>query len=126
MIITLLLCGRSISQIDTNQKVIISRAIADSIGKDLLRGDICKQEIKIVRDNLKLTEEKVTLKDEIINQLKFKIIDLDSINKKQAEISSKQEQISKTFEKQLKSQKITSNIYKIFTILSVGYLLIHR
>ena len=72
----MLICGNVISQTGipkSNSKVsnlvTIDTLIARKIANDLVSGDFCRAEIKLVRSNLLLTKKEVTLKDSIINTL---------------------------------------------------------
>jgi len=127
----MLVCGKSISQTDTQKSnlVCIDTTIARRIAIDLVAGDECKQEIQLVKNNLMLTEYKVKLKDSIINKLEEKEYDLNDIISQKDEMYSKQEEISKTLQKELRSQKATSWIYKILSALGLAtttYLLIGK
>lgn len=127
----MLVCGRSISQTDTQKSnlVCIDTTIARRIAIDLVAGDVCKEEIQLVKNNLMLTEYKVKLKDSIIDKMEEKEYDLNAIISQKDDMFSKQEEISKTLQKELRSQKTTSWIYKILSILGLTtttYLLIGK
>jgi len=125
----MLVCGRSISQNVTQTKtlpvlipqnsVVIDTAVARLIGTDLVSGDICKVEIKLVRSNLDLTQKEVILKDSIINTLGKQKEKLNLIISKKDEMFTKQEEISSTFKKELSKQKRTTFLYKFFSLLGV-------
>lgn len=127
----MLVCGKAISQVDTqkNNLVCIDTTIARKIAIDLVAGDVCKQEILLVKNNLLLTESKVKLKDSIIYKMEEKEFDLNYIISQKDEMITKQEEISKTYKKELKKQKATSWLYKILSILGVvstSYLIITK
>jgi len=129
--ITMLVCGRSISQTDIQKSklVCIDTTIARRIAIDLVAGDECKQEITLVKNNLLLTQYKVSLKDSVINQMEQKEYDLNDIISRKDEMLKGQEEISKTLQKQLRNQKVTSWLYKILSVLGVAstsYLIISR
>lgn len=121
----MLVCGRSISQtatkITTNQQnsVVIDTTVARLIANDLVSGDVCKAEIKLVRSNLALTKKEVVLKDSIINTLGKQKEDLNLIISKKDEMFVKQEEISNTFKKELSKQKGTTFLYKMLSMLGV-------
>ena len=83
----MLLCGRSISQTATQinkapqeqNKVVIDTSMARKIATDLVKGDVCRAEIKLVKDNLKLTKEEVAKKDSIIKTMRRQKNDLNLI-----------------------------------------------
>jgi len=99
--------------------VVIDTAVARLIGTDLVSGDICKVEIKLVRSNLDLTQKEVVLKDSIINTLGKQKEKLNLIISKKDEMFTKQEEISSTFKKELSKQKRTTFLYKFLSLLGV-------
>jgi hypothetical protein len=125
----MLVCGRSISQTVTLQKlpipqkqensVVIDTTIAILIAKDLVSGDVCKAEIKLVRSNLALTKKEVVFKDSIINTLGTQKEKLNLIISKKDEMFSKQEEISNTYKKALSKQKTTTFLYKLLSLLGI-------
>ena len=127
----MLVCGRSISQTDTQKSnlVCIDTTIARRIAIDLVAGDECKAELQLVKNNLMLTNYKVKLKDSVINKLEEKEYDLNLIISKKDEMFKGQEEISKSLQKELRSQKATSFLYKILSVLglcSTTYLLLPK
>jgi len=127
----MLVCGKSISQTDTqkNNLVCIDTTIARRIAIDLVAGDECKAELQLVKNNLVLTNYKVKLKDSVINKLEEKEYDLNLIISKKDEMFKGQEEISKSLQKELRSQKATSFLYKILSVLglcSTTYLLLPK
>ena len=115
----MLLCGRSFSQTDTKNKVVIDTATARKIAIDLVKGDECKEELKIVNQNLKLLNDKLIIKDSIIENNKNQIINLDKIVKgkdKLLEISDENLSITK---KQLYKSKINNVFWKATTSMSI-------
>jgi hypothetical protein len=122
----MLVCGRSISQTVTQKeshpqqnKVVIDTTIARFIAVDLVKGDVCKEEIKLVRSNLFLTKKEVVLKDSIISTLGKQKDGLNLIISKKDEMFSKQEEISNTFKKQLSKQKGNTFIVKALLVVSI-------
>jgi hypothetical protein len=123
----MLVCGRSISQTVTQKKsyplqtqenkVVIDTAVARLIANDLVSGDFCRAEIKLVRSNLQLTKKEVTLKDSIINTLGEQKEKLNLIISKKEEMFIKQEEISNTYKKELSKQKGTTFLYKALSLL---------
>ena len=125
----MLVCGSSISQTVTpykslplqtqENKVVIDTSIARFIAKDLVSGDVCKAEIKLVRSNLALTKKEVVFKDSIINTLDKQKEKLNLIISKKDEMFTKQEEISNTYKKALSKQKTTTFLYKLLSLLGV-------
>jgi len=125
----MLVCGKSISQTVTQKKsyplqtqenkVAIDIIIARLIANDLVSGDVCKEEIKLVRSNLDLTKKEVVLKDSIINTLGKQKEALNLIITKKDEMFIKQEEISNTYKKELSKQKRTTFLYKFLSVLGL-------
>jgi hypothetical protein len=122
----MLICGNAISQTGipkSNSKVsnlvTIDTLIARKIANDLVSGDFCRAEIKLVRSNLLLTKKEVTLKDSIINTLGKQKEALNLIISKKDEMFTKQEEISNTYRKELSKQKTTTFLYKALSLLGI-------
>jgi len=122
----MLVCGNAISQTGipkSNSKVsnlvCIDTLIARKIANDLVSGDFCRAEIKLVRSNLLLTKKEVVLKDSIINTLGKQKESLNLIISKKDEMFTKQEEISNTYRKELSKQKATTFLYKALSLLGV-------
>lgn len=81
--------------------------------KDLLSGDSAKAQLKLTEVQLKETENKVLLKDSIINNLRLKesnyMIMVDAEKEKYKIVS----EYSKQLEKDLKIQKVKNKFNKI-------------
>ncbi len=114
------------SQTDTSKvkptdttKVVLTPEVAKQVVKDLIRYDGCKEELKLTQDKVIKLEEREVQKDTIISLLK----DKDKNN--QFIISQKDQQIklyddmSKDLQKELKSQKRTTFLYKVGTVLGI-------
>jgi hypothetical protein len=113
------------SQIDTNKiksdttKVVLTKEVAKQVAKDLIKLDGCVEELKLTQEKVIKLEERETQKDTIISLLK----DKDKNN--QYIISQKDQQIklyddmSKDLQKELKSQKRTTFLYKVGTVVGI-------
>jgi len=126
--IILLTSGKSISQTDTS-KVVITTTIAKKIATDLIGGDFCKKKLDILELNIKELEKKVVVKDSMIFNREFKITNLNSIISKKDEMFTMQEEISKTYLKDLRKSKRTTFFYKIFAFIGVtttGYFILTK
>ena len=125
----MLVCGSSISQTVTQKKsyplqthenkVVIDTTVARLIANDLISGDVCRAEIKLVRSNLALTKKEVVFKDSIISTLGTQKEKLNLIISKKDEMFTKQEEISNTYRKALSKQKATTFLYKLLSLLGV-------
>ncbi len=118
----MLVCGKSFSQTDTKNKVVIDTSVARKIAIDLVKGDECKKELLIVKENIKLLNQKVSVKDSIINNQKNQIVNFNKMveaNDKLLKISN--ENLSNT-KKELSKSKKNTLFYKLTTIVSIGLL----
>jgi hypothetical protein len=121
--IILLTSGKSISQTDTS-KVVITTTIAQKITTDLIAGDFCKKKINFLELNIKELEKKVVVKDSMIFNRESKITNLNTMLLKKDEMFTMQEEISKTYLKDLRKSKRTILLYKVFAIIgatTTGY-----
>ena len=121
----MLVCGNAISQTDTKIKskesclVCIDTSIAKKIGNDLVSGDVCKAEIKLVRQNLKLIQKKVAFKDSVINAKDKQIDNFNLIIQTKDEQYKNQLEISKTYKSDLDKITRKSAFYKITTFIAL-------
>lgn len=133
----MLICGNAISQTGTQIKintdksnlVCVDTIIAKKIAKDLVSGDVCKEEIKLVKENLNLTEKKVIVKDSIIKGLEEQKLNLNLIITEKDKQFQLQKDISDSFKKDLSKQKRTTFMYKALSLIgiaSTGILILTR
>ena len=121
--------GKSISQTDTKNKVVIDVEIAKKIANDLVAGDVCKAKLKITENNIYLLEKKISLKDSVILNLEKQNFNLGLVISYKDDAMIKQEEISKTYKAQLRKSNTATFIYKIFAyigIASTGYLILNK
>lgn len=119
--------GKSISQTDTKNKVVIDVEIAKKIANDLVSGDVCKAKLKITENNIFLLEKKVSLKDSVIANLEKQNYNLGLVISYKDDAMMKQEEISKSYKSELRKSKTATFIYKVFAYIGIGatgYLLI--
>ena len=122
-----MLSGKSISQTVTNNKVVIDVEIAKKIANDLVSGDVAKAKLKLTEDNILLLEKKVVVKDSVINILEKQKSNLNLVITYKDDIILKQEEISKTYKKELVKSKTKTFFYKVFAyigVASTGFLLL--
>jgi hypothetical protein len=122
-----MLSGKGISQTVTNNKVVIDVEIAKKIANDLVSGDVAKAKLKLTEDNILLLEKKVVVKDSVINILEKQKSNLNLVITYKDDIILKQEEISKTYKKELVKSKTKTFFYKIFAyigVASTGFLLL--
>lgn len=87
--------------------------------KDLLNGDGNKIQIVELNKELDLTREKVKLKDSVIFTLNSKVVNLETIILTKDEQFKLQQELSKKLEKELKSQKRKTFLYKLGTTVGI-------
>jgi len=121
LISLLLLSWSSFSQQDIAKDSIVSLKVpvVRLVIKDLIEGDGTKEELKEVNTLLELTNEKINLKDQEISTLGLKIQNLELVIKTKDEQFSLQEELSKKLQKELRTEKTKSFLYKIGTGVGV-------
>ncbi len=116
----MLVCGKSFSQTDTKNKVVIDTSIAKKIAIDLIKGDECKEELKITKNNVLLLEKKVSLKDSIIICNKNHINNLDKIVEGKDNLLKISEENLSTAKKQISKYKGNLFLWKTITLVTIG------
>lgn len=84
--------------------------------KDLVTFDGIKLELVETKELLKLSHDKLVLKDSVITNLNGKVINLQSIIDKKDEQFGLESEKSKQLEKELKRQKRNTFLWKLGTI----------
>lgn len=116
-------CGNAISQTGIQKKtdslklVCIDTSIARKVAFDLVDGDICKAEIKIIKKNLELSKDKLVLKDSIIMGKNNQIVILKDIIQNKDEQYNLEKDKSNEIVKELKAEKRKSFFYKLTSFL---------
>ena len=126
LIILMMMSLKGFSQNDTVPSSIqLKKPIAKLVIKDLIQGDGAKEELILSTDKIYLLEEKIILKDSIINNLDSQIGNFNSIlNTKSDQLLLSQE-LSKKLQTDLKKQKLTTKLVGGAGILvAVGVVLI--
>jgi len=123
LISTVILSSTAFSQIDTTTKVkYFTIPVVKLIVKDLLSGDSAKAQLKVTELQLLETEKKVVLKDSIINTMKIKEINYQTIIAAEKEKFQIVENYSKTLEKDLRKERVKSKFKSIMGTAIVGVL----
>lgn len=95
----------------------------------MIAGDFCKKKIDLFQLNIKELEKKVVLKDSMIFNRESKITNLNFMLLKKDEMFTMQEEISKTYLKDLRKSKRTTLLYKVFTLIgatATGYYILKK
>jgi hypothetical protein len=93
--------------------------IVKKITQDLLRLDSCKENLNKTNEELSEVYKKITLKDSVINDMKIKEVNFNSIIEKERIKNELSENRVKKLEMDLTVQKVKG---KITTILSGGFI----
>ena len=88
--------------------------------KDLVKFDGLKLELVQTNDLLKLTNDKLILKDSVITNLNGKVVNLQTIIIKKDEQFSLEREKSLQLQKELKGQQRKTFLYKVGTWIGVG------
>ena len=84
--------------------------------KDLITFDGAKLELVETRELLRLSNDKITLKDSVISNLNDKVFNLEDIIDKKDEQFGLESEKSKSLEKELKRQKRNTFLWKMGTL----------
>lgn len=86
--------------------------------KDLVTFDGLQLELAETKELLRLSNDKVVLKDSVITNLNGKVINLQSIIDKKDEQFGLESEKSKSLEKELKRQKRNTFLWKMGTLVA--------
>lgn len=117
----MLVCGKSFSQTDIRSKVVIDTSIARKIAIDLIKGDECKQELKIVYKNIDLLKEKIEVKDSIINNHKNQIVNANKIVENKDKLLEISDENLANAKKEIKKNKAKTFFWKTATLVTMGF-----
>lgn len=108
---------RGFSQQGTIQDSIVSIKVpvARLVIKDLLTGDGAKQELAQANLQLGLYKSKVNLKQEEVNLLNIKVVNLEDVLQSKNEQFKLQTELSNKLEKELRAEKRKTLLYKVGT-----------
>jgi len=103
--------------------------VVKQIMKDVISGDSAKAQLKLTEEQLVQTEQKVILKDSIINTLRLKEDNYQNIISSEKQKFEIMEKYSKKLEFDLKKEKVKSKFKSIIgtgVILVLGFLMITK
>jgi len=98
----------------------LKKPIVKLVIKDLITGDGAKEELNLVTEKIKIYEQKVVLKDSIINNLNIKINNFNSIISTKSDQLSLSQKLSKKLQTDLKKQKLKTKIMGGAGIIAVA------
>ena len=111
LMILMMMSLKGFSQNDTLQSSIqLKKPIAKLVIKDLITGDGAKEELALNIDKLQILEQKITLKDSIIVNLKSQIGNFNSILNTKSDQLALSRELSQKLQNDLKKQKLTTKL----------------
>ena len=123
----LMMSSKSFSQTATDSTLIrLEKPIARLVIKDLIVGDGTKQELSFTQDKVKLLEQKIVLKDDIIYSLNTQIFNYKSIIDTRSEQLALSQELSNRLQNDLKKSQIKNKMVAgtgILGILTVLFIL---
>jgi len=127
LIAIMMMSSKSFSQTATDITLIrLEKPIVRLVIKDLIVGDGTKQELFLTQDKVKLLEQKIVLKDDIIYSLNTQIFNYKSIIDTRSEQLALSQELSNRLQNDLKKSQIKNKMVAgtgILGILAVLFIL---
>ena len=127
LIAIMMMSSKSFSQTATDITLIrLEKPIVRLVIKDLIVGDGTKQELFLTQDKVKLLEQKIVLKDDIIYSLNTQIFNYKSIIDTRSEQLALSQELSSRLQRDLKKSQIKNKMVAgtgILSILAVLFIL---
>ena len=98
----------------------LKKPIARLVIKDLIIGDSFKDELKLITTKYSLLENKVVLKDSVINNLNFQISNFNSILETKGSQLEFTKQLNDKLKLEIKKQKIKNKILGGAGLVALG------
>jgi uncharacterized coiled-coil protein SlyX len=112
--------SKAFSQSDTNITLIqLEKPIVRLVIKDLIVGDGAKQELFLTQDKVKLLEQKIVFKDNIITNLNTQIFNYKSIIDTRSEQLALSQELSSRLQNDLKRSQIKNKMVAGTGILGI-------
>ena len=93
-----------------NSSIQLQKPIAKLVIKDLITGDGAKEELVLTTDKLNLLEQKIVLKDSVINNLELQVNNFNSILSTKSDQLALSQELSKKLQTDLKKQKLKTKL----------------
>ena len=120
LIAILMMSSKSFSQTATDSTLIrLEKPIARLVIKDLIVGDGTKQELSLTQDKVKLLEQKIILKDDIIYSLNTQIFNYKSIIDTRSEQLALSQELSSRLQRDLKKEQVKGKMVAGTGILGI-------
>ena len=88
----------------------MQKPIAKLVIKDLITGDGAKEELVLTTDKINLLEQKIVLKDSVINNLELQVNNFNSILATKSDQLAISQELSKKLQTDLKKQKLKTKL----------------
>ena len=93
-----------------NSSIQLQKPIAKLVIKDLITGDGAKEELVLTTDKINLLEQKIVLKDSVINNLELQVNNFNSILATKSDQLALSQELSKKLQTDLKKQKLKTKL----------------
>lgn len=93
-----------------NSSIQLQKPIAKLVIKDLITGDGAKEELVLTTDKINLLEQKIVLKDSVINNLELQVNNFNSILATKSDQLAISQELSKKLQTDLKKQKLKTKL----------------
>ena len=120
LILLMMMSLKGFSQNVTDSTSIqLKKPIAKLVIKDLITGDGLKEELTLSISKIKLLEQKVVLKDSVIENLNFQVGNFESIMLTKTDQLALSQELSKRLQADLKKQRLKTKLMGGAGILAV-------
>ena len=110
-----------------NSSIQLQKPIAKLVIKDLITGDGAKEELVLTTDKINLLEQKIVLKDSVINSLELQVNNFNAILSTKTDQLAISQELSKKLQTDLKKQKLkTKLVGGVGIAVAVGILVIAK
>ena len=103
-----------------NSSIQLQKPIAKLVIKDLITGDGAKEELVLTTDKINLLEQKIVLKDSVINNLELQVNNFNSILSTKSDQLALSQELSKKLQTDLKKQKLKTKLMGGAGIIAVA------
>ena len=103
-----------------NSSIQLQKPIAKLVIKDLITGDGAKEELVLTTDKINLLEQKIVLKDSVINNLELQVNNFNSILSTKSDQLALSQELSKKLQTDLKKQKLKTKLMGGVGIIAVA------
>ena len=121
LIVLMMMNLKGFSQNDTvNSSIQLQKPIAKLVIKDLITGDGAKEELVLTTDKINLLEQKIVLKDSVINSLELQVNNFNAILSTKTDQLAISQELSKKLQTDLKKQKLKTKLMGGVGLVAVG------